>query len=153
MADDGDIFEHMVDHSGSDVVRRVDVIVSGGGRRSWSPDVKARIIAESMVPGANVSEVARRNDMLPQHLYMWRRAAMERIAAGSSDGAIFVPARIESAPPSGMQAVSVISDTKSRNVDSAEIGIELEGVTLRIPEGVNADHIARVLRAVRTAAS
>jgi hypothetical protein len=52
-----------------------------------------------------------------------------------------------------MQAVSVISDTKSRNVDSAEIGIELEGVTLRIPEGVNADHIARVLRAVRTAAS
>jgi len=148
---DGDIFEHMVDRAEDDGVRRMDVIVSGGGRRSWAPEVKARIIAESMVPGANVAEVARRNDMLPQHLYMWRRAAMERIAAGSSDDALFVPARVESSPPSGMHAVSVISETKSRNADSAEISVELAGVTLRIPERAGADHIARVLRAVRAA--
>ncbi len=144
---DGDIFEHIVDHASGNGVRRMDVIVSGGGRRSWAPDVKARIIAESMVPGANVSEVARRNDMLPQHLYMWRRAAMERLAAGSSDDALFVPARVESAP----HAMSVISDTKSRNADSTEIGIELEGATLRIPSGASTDHIARVLQAVRAA--
>jgi transposase len=148
---DGDIFEHMIDRAEGDGVRRMDVVVSGGGRRSWTPDVKARIIAESMVPGANVAEVARRNDMLPQHLYMWRRAAIERMAAGSSDDAIFVPARAESSPASGMHAVSVISETKSRNADSAEIGIELEGGTLRIPERASADHIARVLRAVRAA--
>jgi hypothetical protein len=60
---DGVIFEHMIDRAEGDGVRRMDVVVSGGGRRSWAPDVKARIIAESMVPGANVAEVARRIDM------------------------------------------------------------------------------------------
>lgn len=32
-----------------------------------------------MEPGANVSDVARRNDILPQQLYAWRRAAKERM--------------------------------------------------------------------------
>ena len=45
-----------------------------GGRR-WSDDDKARIIVESFVPGANVSEVARRNGLSPQKLFSWRREA------------------------------------------------------------------------------
>ena len=45
---DGAIFEHMIDPSGGDGVHRLDVVVSPGGRRRWSPDVKARIISESL---------------------------------------------------------------------------------------------------------
>ena len=41
--------------------RRLDVIPAGPARRRWSAEAKARIVAESLAPGANVSEVARRH--------------------------------------------------------------------------------------------
>ena len=55
-------------------------IVARLGRREWSADEKTRIIVESLTPGANVSEVARRNGLSPQHLFGWRREARELFA-------------------------------------------------------------------------
>ena len=43
-------------------VRRLEVINGALGRRRWSPEAKARIVAESLAPGVAVSEVARRGD-------------------------------------------------------------------------------------------
>ena len=56
-------------------VRRIEVITGTGRRRRWSSDDKARIVEESLRPGANVSEVARHNGLSPQQLFSWRRAA------------------------------------------------------------------------------
>ena len=56
-------------------VRRIELITGTGRRRRWSSDDKARIVEESVRPGANVSEVARRNGLSPQQLFSWRRAA------------------------------------------------------------------------------
>jgi transposase len=135
--DDGVIFEHMTASRGGDGLHRLDVIVSGGGRRSWTREAKARIIAESMLPGANVAEVARRNDMVPQHLYAWRRAALERMEARGQ--AAFVPVMIDESR----------RDLPVLPVSGAEIGVDVCGLTLRIPDGASADHIGRVLLAVR----
>ena len=44
-------------------------------RRSWSESEKARIIAESAAPEANVSDVARRNGVSRGLLTVWRRQA------------------------------------------------------------------------------
>jgi transposase-like protein len=44
-------------------------------RRRWSEHVKGRIVAESFLPGAVASEVARRHGLSPQHLSAWRKAA------------------------------------------------------------------------------
>jgi transposase-like protein len=66
--DDGDLFEHMPVTVGGEIVQRLDVVASAQGRWSWTPEAKARIIAASMVSGVYVTEVARRNDMQPQHL-------------------------------------------------------------------------------------
>src|SRR5579864_479640 len=44
-------------------------------RRRWGDEVKAQIVAESLAPGAMVSEVARRHGLTPQHLSAWRKAA------------------------------------------------------------------------------
>lgn len=61
-------------------VRRIELITGTGRRRRWSGDDKARIIIESLKPGANVSEVARRNGLSPQQLFGWRRGARGMMA-------------------------------------------------------------------------
>ncbi|WP_143018370.1 transposase [Belnapia rosea] len=40
--------------------RRVEVLTAPGRRRKWSDDDKARIVAETLEPGAVVAEIARR---------------------------------------------------------------------------------------------
>jgi len=56
-------------------VRRIELITGSERRRRWSEDDNARIVVESFAPGANVSEVARRNGLSPQQLFAWRREA------------------------------------------------------------------------------
>ncbi|MGO4566689.1 transposase [Rhizobium sp. 2YAF20] len=44
--------------------------------RDWSVDEKARIVAATLQPGANVSAVARSEGLDPSQLYGWRRKAL-----------------------------------------------------------------------------
>lgn len=116
--------------------QRMDVIPAGRERRAWTPEAKARIIAESMQVRANVAEIARRNDMLPQQLYAWRREARERMQSGEYTA--FVPAVVEEPAKVGAAC-------------SNEIRINVRGMTICVPDGVSADHIERVLLAVQVA--
>ena len=43
--------------------RRIEVITGRTRRQNWTAAGKARIVAESLEAGANVSEVARRNGL------------------------------------------------------------------------------------------
>ena len=52
-------------------VRRFEVINGVMGRRRWSADDRARILEESLAPGAVVSVVARRYGLTPQQLFTW----------------------------------------------------------------------------------
>src|SRR5258705_5526925 len=67
----------MVDHivDASERRGRIDISTGVGRRRRWSVEAKGRVVAESYEPGAVVSEVARRHDLAPQHLFAWRKAA------------------------------------------------------------------------------
>jgi transposase len=55
--------------------RRIELITGASRRRRWSSDEKARVVVESLRPGTNISEVARRNGLSPQQLFAWRRQA------------------------------------------------------------------------------
>lgn len=84
----------MVDHidDASEPRGRVDIRVGVGRRRRWSVATKGRIVAESYAPGAVVSEVARRHDMSPQHLFGWRKAARAGLLTLPADEVpMFVP--------------------------------------------------------------
>ena len=54
---------------------RVEVLGGVERRRRWSPDEKMRLVEEALVPGAKVSEVARRNGISASLLFTWRRQA------------------------------------------------------------------------------
>ena len=124
-------FESGFESSG--VVQRLDVIPAGPARRRWTAEAKARIVAESLVAGANVAAVARRLGLLPQQLYAWRRRLGDRLEVG--DGAAFVPAMLVEARPSASAG--------------PEIRIDVGGMSLFVPDGASAGHVERVLLAVR----
>src|SRR5580658_7675019 len=67
------MFDVKYDEKG--VFRRIEVLTGPSHRRRWSADVKARVIAETLDPGARVSEVARRWQVRSQQVFGWRRAA------------------------------------------------------------------------------
>ena len=61
-------------------------------RRRWSSAEKLRIVAESRAPGANVAAVARRHDVHPNLLHLWRRQARTGVLAAAPGGeARFAP--------------------------------------------------------------
>src|SRR5258708_12891400 len=81
-----DRFDHTLEHTleskpddgGDDAVtsvRRIELITGTGRRRRWSDDAKACIVVESLKPGANLSEVARRHGPPPPPLFRPPRAA------------------------------------------------------------------------------
>ena len=118
---------------------RMDVIPAGRGRRLWSAEAKARIIAESFEPGANIAQIARTHDLLPQQLYAWRH---DRIRGRKS-----------AREPLGFAALIVDEPAPATSVadGSSEIVIRTGALAIHVSPDVSADHIGRVLAAVRQA--
>jgi transposase len=120
-------------------VRRIEVITGGTGRRRWPADEKARILEEAAVPGAIVSEVARRNGMAPQHLFAWRREAKQRASEG---GLTFTPVVVTADPPSSPPGAS----------SAPCIEIALAGALIRVPPGADARILSMILQTLKSGA-
>jgi len=66
---------------------RIEVFAVSG-RKRWDDETKARIVSESLEPGAIVTHVARRHGCRPQQVHDWRRLARQgelRLPAVSGD--------------------------------------------------------------------
>jgi transposase len=48
-------------------------VITRGARRSWSPEQKQQIVAESLAPGARLSEIIQKYGIGSGQLSMWRR--------------------------------------------------------------------------------
>jgi transposase len=134
----------MVDHivDSSEPRGRVDIQVGVGRRRRWSEEVKGRIVAESFAPGAVVSEVARRHDISPQHLFAWRKAARSGVLCLPAETApLFVPVMTELHGEGGMSAPD----------SPGVITIEIGGAVVRAARGADLTWLRDVLRAVKAA--
>lgn len=135
----------MVDHivDASEPRGRIDIRVGVGRRRRWSVEAKGRIVAESCAPGAVVSEVARRHDMSPQHLFGWRKAARAGLLTLPADEVpMFVPV-VREARDDGVSAAAANR--------SGVITIEIAGAVVRADRGVDLGWLRDVLRTVKAA--
>src|SRR4051812_28920262 len=128
--------DHIVDASAPR--GRVEIRSGVGRRRRWSAEEKGRIVAESYSAGAVVSEVARRHEIGPQHLFAWRKAARDgRLALPADEAAMFVPV---------MMAGPKLALSKP---SAPSITIEAAGVVVRVECGVDVGWLAAVLGAVK----
>src|SRR6266511_3591202 len=87
---------------------RVEIRSGVGRRRRWSDEDKGRIVAESYAPGAVVSEIARRHEISPQHLFTWRKGCAERpvLALAADEAAVFVMGPESRKPVAGEAALA-----------------------------------------------
>jgi transposase len=64
-------------------------------RRRWSAAEKLGMVEESLAPGSRVTEVARRHDVHPNLLHLWRRQARGGlVSVGAGNRAGFVPVAV-----------------------------------------------------------
>ena len=124
------------------LVRRIEVITGGDGRRRWTMDEKARIVAETLDPGAVVSAIARRHGLSPQQLFAWRREAGKRTARSAALLPGFVPAVVDLPEP-------LTGKKLHRSAAAAAIELEIGGVAVRVGHGARASTIAAVIRALK----
>jgi transposase len=122
-------------------VRRLEVINGALGRRRWSAEAKARIVAESLAPAVVISEVARRHDLRPQQLFAWRHQARQGRLVLPAEALAFVP------------VITDAGDAPPPSATSAErIEVALGGAVVRVPPDVDGKLLAKVLRAVKALA-
>ena len=116
---------------------RIEVMVGPSGKPNWSDAFKGRVVAETLVPGVTVNEVARRHDLRPNHLSSWRRLA--------KDGKLVVPdlAGSEFAP------VALVPEV-TPSVAAPESAVEIvHGSTIiRLGAGTRPDRIAEIAHAL-----
>ena len=124
---------------------RVEVLSGVERRRQWSDDKKARIIEETLVPGARVAEVARRHGVSASLVFGWRRLARDGLLGRGVPA--LVPVEIV-APVPALPAPTPSSVPRPRR-SAGLIEIELsQGRRLRVGPDVDGDALRRVLDAL-----
>jgi len=108
-------------------VRRIEVFTGAGRRRRWSPEAKARIVAESYA--SSVGEVAERYGLRTTQVFTWRRDA--RRAAG-----------VEFAPV-------VLADVAASGGEVGMIEVRIGDALVRIPREADPRMAAAVIAALR----
>lgn len=123
-------------------LKGLGVEISDGGYRRWPDHVKARIVAETLSPGATVNDVARKYELRPNHLSAWRRLA--------KDGALVLPAPEVEADFAPLVVFDVEPPSPSEAVEPAQREIEIMAgsVSVRLDGATPAGRIAEIVRAL-----
>ena len=120
------------------LVSRLEVLEGPSGRRVRSEAERARIVAESLLPGAQVSEVARKHGATRWQIYDWRRRFRQR-------GMLPL---CEASPPTFAPLV-VERTLEERQAPAIKLEIAIGDVVLRTDTAIDAEQLSRVIRAVR----
>jgi transposase len=114
---------------------------SSDGKRRWPVELKARIVAETLIEGATVSGVAKRYDLIPSSVSDWRRMARTgKLVLPNLDGMDFVPVQIEEPKP--------LEVVPAAPVNLTNVELLKGGVTIRLAADTPAMRIAEIVAAL-----
>jgi transposase len=119
----------------------MEVLSGPDRRRSWPDETKIAIVTEALAPGAVVSEVARRHDVVPSQLFGWIRRFREEVTA-VAQVPLFVPAVMEGVP----------AEQAAPSISPAPIEISIGPATVRLRGPVDSRALAAVLKALKVLA-
>lgn len=129
---------------------KVEVLTGVERRRRWSVEEKARIVEETLIPGANVSAVARRHGVSRGLLFTWRRQARSSGLGGRATPRM-IPVQITGAeamvPPPASAPTAATATVTERNSSLIEIDLG-DGRRVRVGRDVDASALCRVLDAL-----
>src|SRR6056297_2325877 len=118
------------------VPRRAD------GKRNWPSELKARIVAETLIEGETVKAVAKRYELIPSTVSDWRRMARQgKLVLPNLDGVDFVPVEVETPAPLAQPVPTPYSST---------IDVIRGDVTVRLDAATPTARVAEIARAMGT---
>lgn len=129
------------------VYRRVEVITGRRRRLDWTAEQKSRIVAESCQPGANISEVARRNGVSRGLLGAWRKQV--RVPAMPSAPAPLF-AMVQIADGSDVHDPALGPAPKAVRPRPGLMIVELSGARIQVPNGVDPATLGVLISALRS---
>ncbi|PZR83833.1 MAG: IS66 family insertion sequence hypothetical protein [Stutzerimonas stutzeri] len=122
-------------------VGRLEVLEGPTGRRARTASEKARIAAESLLPGAQVTAVARQHGVTRWQIYDWRRRLrLGQLILPESSEPLFAPVLVEEAP----SAQVTLKPPKSA---PTKVEIVVGDAVIRM--AVDVEQLVQVIRAVR----
>ena len=114
---------------------------SSDGKRRWPIELKARIVAETLIEGATVNGVAKRYDLIPSSVSDWRRMArMGKLVLPNLDGMDFVPVQIEDPKP--------LEVVPAPSINLTSVELLKGGVTISLAADTPATRIAEIAAAL-----
>lgn len=118
------------------------VEIYASGHRRWPNEVKARVVADTLEPGATVNAVADRYGVQPNQLSAWRRLAKQGklvLPALLTEEPVFAPL-VVCDPPSAAPSCDGSAVGKRVRIVIGEVRIELAADTpaVRLAEIVRA---------------
>lgn len=98
------------------------------GKRDWPNELKARVVAETLIEGTTVKAVATRYELTPTTVSDWRRMARAgKFVLPNLDGMDFVPVQIEDPKP----PVSTLTQPRPATLDviKGDVTVRLDAET------------------------
>ena len=133
--------EHRMEVPSRRGVSRIEVLDGPTGRRRWPDEVKARIVAESLVPGARVCDVADKYGLIARHLSQWRGLARKgKLVLPGNRVPMFVPLVVEPV---------TVPDPVAAKPDAGVVKIEIAGAVLRVASDCSPERAAALAAALK----
>ncbi len=124
---------------------RLEVIEGPSGRRRRTKAQRARIAAESMMPGVTVADVARQHGTTRWQVYDWRKQIRK--------GNLVLPESVMALPIFAELVVADSTPETSLPGGRSDLEIIVGDVVIRAGAGADEGQLTRAIRAVRAAAS
>ena len=102
----------------------VELLAAPAAKRRWSDEAKGRMVAETLVPGVTVNEVARRHGLKANHLSSWRTLARKgKLVVPEVAGAEFA------APVASPMVVPTVATIASIDLILGPLTVRLDAAT------------------------